>query len=69
MLVSRKTLPLIHLVSGIAARRTHMVKTLHKSIHGSASTGLRRILFQPFAESGVECFVLRPGYQPRLLKT
>jgi len=62
MLVSRKNLPLIHLVSGKRSRRTHMTQTLHKRIHGSASAGLCRVLFQPLPESSIESFVLGPGY-------
>src|SRR5271165_6376309 len=65
--VSRKNLPLIHLVPRIRPGRTHMLQAPHQSIDRCAPARLRRILLQPLAKGRVERFVLRPRHQPRLL--
>src|SRR5579872_984146 len=52
--VSRKNLPLIHFVSGVWSGRLNVPQPLHKRLNRSTATDLRRILFQPLAERGVQ---------------
>src|SRR5579862_9350837 len=65
--VSRKNLPLIHFVSGVWSGRLDVPQALHKRRNGSTAADLRRILFQPLAECGVQSRAARLCDQSRLL--
>src|SRR5271170_2955851 len=67
MFVSRKNLPLIHLIPRVGAGGAYMSETAHQRIHGGPAARLCRILLQPLAEGRVQGLVLRPRYQSRLL--
>jgi len=68
MFVSRKNLPLIHLFPAEAPPRLYMLQTLHQSVVFLRAAALRRKLFQPFAEHGIERLMLGFGQQARLLE-
>jgi hypothetical protein len=67
MFVSRKNLPLIHLVPAEAPPRLNMLKALHQSVELLRAAALCRKLFQPFAEHRIERLMPGFGQQPRLL--
>src|SRR5258708_17756971 len=67
MLVSRKNLPLIHLVPSVGPGRPHVLQAPHQRVDSCAPSCLCRILFQPLAESRVQRLVLRPCDLPCLL--
>src|SRR5216684_1647894 len=67
ILVSRKNLPLIHLVPGVGSVRADMAETPHQRIDSGASSRLCRILLQPLAEGRIQSLVLRPRHQTGLL--
>src|SRR5271155_2505608 len=65
-LVSRKNLPLIHLVPGVGASRAYMPQPPHQCIHGSSASRLRCVLLQPLTEGRIQGCMPRLGYQSRL---
>lgn len=67
MLVSRKSLSLIHFVPGETLACLHMLQALHQRIKLLGTTAAHAQLFEPFAEDRVQSFVLRFRDQPRLL--
>src|SRR5690348_253191 len=67
MLVSRKNLPLIHLVPCIGPGRPHVLQAAHQRVDRCSPASLCRILLQPLAERCVQRLVLSPRHQPRLL--
>jgi len=67
MFVSRKNLPLIHLVPTEAAAGLYMLQAFHQRVELLRATALCCKLFQPLTEHGVQRLV--PGFsqQARLL--
>src|SRR5215472_10136683 len=65
--VSRKNLPLIHLVPAEAMPRMHMLQAFHQGVEFLSVAALRGKLFQPLPEHGIQR--LMPGLcqQARLL--
>src|SRR5271165_3745667 len=67
MFVSRKNLPLIHLVPAEASPRLYMFQALHQSVELLRAAASCCKLFQPFAEHRIERLMLGFGQQARLL--
>jgi hypothetical protein len=44
-----------------------VTEAAHKCVHSRSTPSLRRVLLEPLAEGGVQCFVLSSGYQSSLL--
>src|SRR5205807_3517880 len=64
--VSRKNLPLIHLIPAKAAPCINVPQTLHQRIHFLRATGLTCKLDQPFAKGSIESLTLRTRSESRL---
>ena len=67
MFVSRKNLPLIHLVPAEAAAGLNMLQALHQRVELLGAAALCCKLFQPLAEHGIQRLVPGFGQQARLL--
>jgi hypothetical protein len=66
MFVSRKNLPLIHLVPAEAPPCMYMLQAFHQRVELLRAAALCRKLFQPLTEHGVQRLML-PCQQARLL--
>ena len=67
MFVSRKNLPLIHLVPAEASPRLDMLQAFHSRVELLRAPALGCKLFQPFAKHGIERLMPGFGQQTRLL--
>ena len=65
MLVSRKNLSFMHLISHEVATGADVAQALHQGVHCLRAARLRRVLLEPFAKSRIEGLMLtacnRPG--------
>lgn len=67
MLVSRKNLPLIHLVSRIRTLRPDVTQPPHERVNRCSASRLRRVFLEPLAKGSIQRGVARLRYQPGLL--